>query len=96
MVKVYVNLILAGRRTLGDVPPALRGAVEEALVELGYEQPAKSFEGLTAAEVWASLSYRPTKAEYVQACGWLGIKYPEGATNAELRALLAAAAGIEG
>ena len=31
MVKVYVNLIEAGRRAIGDVPEALREAVRAAL-----------------------------------------------------------------
>jgi len=56
---------------------------------------SQKFVGLSAQEVWQSLSYRPTKREYQQACDWLQIAYEPTATNAELRALLAAAAGIE-
>lgn len=33
MVKIYVNLVKAGRRTLDDVPAPLRAAVEAALGE---------------------------------------------------------------
>ena len=97
MVKLYVNLIKAGRRTIDDVPSALREAVIAALEDEGYPvgAVANRFIGLTAQEVWASLSYRPTKAEYTQACDWLGIEYGENATNSELRALLAEACGVE-
>ena len=56
---------------------------------------SEKFVGLSAEAVWQSLSYRPTKREYQQACDWLQIPYEPTATNAELRALLAAAAGIE-
>lgn len=49
------------------------------------------FTGMTATEVWRSLSYRPTKDELQQACDWLKLEYAEGATNAELTALLQAA-----
>ena len=64
---------------------------EEPVDETDY---ASKFNGLSPAEVWASLSYRPTKREYQQACDWLGVTYDETATNAQLRALLAEACGV--
>lgn len=90
MVKVYVNLIKAGRRTLDDVPEQLREAVRAALEELeaAEEKPEFDFTGMSAAEVWRSLSYRPTKDELQQACDWLGIEYEPNATNSALKALL--------
>lgn len=79
--------------------PAFESEPETQETEQETEQEAEldpyKFQGLTPAEVWASLSYRPTKAEYKLACDWLQIAYEPTATNAELRALLAAAAGIE-
>lgn len=62
---------------------------------IAQAEESNPFNGMAAAEVWRSLSYRPTKDEYRQACDWLGIEYSPTATNAELRAFLAAACGVE-
>lgn len=68
---------------------------DDALSDGSETDYSQKFVGLSAKAVWQSLSYRPTKREYQQACDWLQIAYEPTATNAELRALLAAAAGIE-
>jgi hypothetical protein len=77
---------------IDEVPKKWREEVRQIIEDM---QPTYNFAGMTAAEVWRSLSYRPTKDEYQQACDWLGIQYSPNATNAELRALLAEAAGVE-
>lgn len=71
-----------------EEPDASEGAAPPAVV---YEPVTYDFTGMTATEVWRSLSYRPTKDELQQACDWLKLEYAEGATNAELTALLQAA-----
>ena len=67
----------------------------ENIAAMEQDAMENAFYGMEPAEVWRSLSYRPTKDEYQQACDWLGVEYSEEATNAELRALLAAACGVE-
>lgn len=70
-----------------EEPDASEGAAGASEAErITYD-----FTGMTATEVWRSLSYRPTKDELQQACDWLKLEYAEGATNAELTALLQAA-----
>lgn len=80
--RIWQRLVEAGRKTQEQMDEAL---------ETDY---SAKFQGLSPSEVWASLSYRPTKREYQQACDWLGIAY-SNETNAQLRALLAAACGVE-
>ena len=86
---------LAGKGLLTDAQVA--EIVGADLVDEGSPEPAGSFDfsGMTAAEVVRSLSYRPTKDELQQACDWLGIAYDGTETNAELRALIDAAAEAE-
>ena len=92
MAKFWAKRINYDINRLDEVPKAWREAVREIIEAM---QPTYNFTGMTPQEVWRSLSYRPTKDEYQQACEWLGIQYSPTATNAELRALLAEAAGIE-
>ena len=92
MAKFWAKRINYDINRLEEVPKAWREAVRQIIEDM---PKSYDFTGMDAAEVWRSLSYRPTKDEYQQACDWLGIEYASNATNAELRALLASAAGIE-
>lgn len=71
-------------------------ATEETEQQESSEDYADKFVGLTAIEVWNSLSYRPTKRELQQACDWLQVAYDGNETNEQLKAMLAQSAGIEG
>lgn len=87
MVKIYVDLIKAGRRTIDDVPAPLREVVREAL----EKELARSNVAVSAADVVSSLNSKSTKTELQQACDKLGIAYDGTETKAELRALIDAA-----
>ena len=50
MVKVYANLVIAGRRTIDEVPGTLRAAVEALLAEMGYTRDAGGGYVLTPIE----------------------------------------------
>lgn len=43
MVKIYADLIIAGLKTINDVPTAsgLRDKVKQRLIEMGYEELAQ-------------------------------------------------------
>ena len=77
---------------IDEVPKKWREEVRQIIEDM---PKTYDFSGMTPQEVWRSLSYRPTKDEYQQACDWLGIAYDASMTNAQLRALLAEAAGVD-
>lgn len=41
MAKVYADLIVKGRKTIGEVPEQIREQAKEALVERGYSELAE-------------------------------------------------------
>ena len=53
MVKVYANLVMAGRRSIDEVPSALRAAVEALLGEWGWEPDTPDLSSMTKAELLA-------------------------------------------
>jgi len=84
-----------GRITAEEMAEILDEDGEESEDDDPEPQRTYDFTGMSAAEVVRSLSYRPTKDELQQACDWLGLAYTAQMTNAQLKALIYEAAGVE-